>query len=73
MFRKPDTFARISLFPERPATSKSFVAPSTCVAPINIERAYQQVQHLRTLVAQAEHSHNARRMVNRTRDKRHSS
>jgi hypothetical protein len=73
MFKRPDTFARISLFPERPATSKSFVAPSTCVAPINIERVYQQVQHLRTLVAQAEHSHNARRIVNRTRDKRHSS
>lgn len=73
MFKRPDTFGRISLFPERPATSKSFVAPSTCVAPINIERAYQQVQHLRRLVAQAEHSHNARRMVNRMRDKRHSS
>ena len=73
MFKRPDTFARISLFPERPATSKSFVALSTCVPPINIERAYQQVQHLRTLVVQAEHSPNARRIVNRTRDKRHSS
>ena len=73
MFKRPDTFARISLFPERPATSKSFVALSTCVPPINIERAYQQVQRLRTLVVQAEHSHNARRIVNRTRDKRHSS
>ncbi len=73
MFKKPDTFARISLFPKRPATSESFVAPSTCVAPINIERAYQQVQRLRTLVVQAEHSHNARRIVNRTRERRHSS
>ena len=33
MFKRPDTFARISLFPERPATSKSFVALSTCVPP----------------------------------------
>jgi hypothetical protein len=73
MFQRPDTFARISLFPERPATSKSFVAPTTCVPPINIERAYQQVQHLRTLVVQAGHSHNALRAMNRTRNKRHSS
>ena len=73
MYKRSDKFVRISVFLERPATSKSFLAPSACVAPIDIERAYQQVQHLRTLVVQAEHLHDARRIVNRTRDKRYSS
>jgi hypothetical protein len=53
--------------------SRLVTAPSTRAPSINIERAYQQLQRLRELVAQAKHSHKARRIVNRTRDKRHSS
>lgn len=53
--------------------SRLVAARSTRAPSINIERAYQQFQRLRELVAQAEHSHKARRIVNRTRDKRRSS
>lgn len=53
--------------------SRLVAARLTRAPSINIERAYQQFQRLRELVAQAEHSHKARRIVNRTRDKRRSS
>ena len=42
--------------------SKSVIALSTCAPSINIERANQQLQRLRKLVVQAEHSHNEARM-----------
>ena len=50
--------------------SKSVTALSTCAPSINIERAYQQLQRLRKLVVQAEHSHNEARLRSRlTKDK----
>jgi len=52
--------------------TESVTALATC-DHLSIERAYQQLQRLRKLVVQAECSHNAQRIVNRTRDKRHSS
>jgi hypothetical protein len=43
--------------------SRLVTACSIRARSINIERAYQQFQRLRELVAQAEHSHKARRIV----------
>jgi hypothetical protein len=53
--------------------TRSVTAASTRATSIDIDRAYRQLQRLRKLVAQAESADKARRIVNRTRDNRHSS
>jgi hypothetical protein len=56
-----------------PAMTRSDTAPLTRATSIDIDRAYRQLQHLRKLAAQADSADKARRIVNRTRDRRHSS